>query len=185
MREQKRNTLSRCISHIKRFSLRLRRNHEYYTTLTIFWFYCFSDVASIIHAGDKKRNKPWPYRGPAGPSVRASRAHTVKRNIMFLRRSVESWSRQCHVYRNRLLKAPTGEIDFHHNSAPHPSNADIHDVSLQAACLRWVCNLVNLNVFSLREWKFSHLTPHISQAYAITLLCVCMCWGLGWVRLSS
>lgn len=27
---------------------------------------------------------------------------------------------------------------------------------------------------------FLHFTPHISQANAITLLCVCVRWGLGW-----
>lgn len=82
-------------------------------------------------------------RGPAGRSVEAFQAiatHPVKHYIMFLCRSLAPGSPQRRIYRNTLLIAPTGEIDFDHNAAPHLSNADIH-ILLQAAHLRQTCNL--------------------------------------------
>lgn len=82
-------------------------------------------------------------RGPAGRSVEAFQAiatQPVKHYITFLCRSLAPGSPRCRVYRNALLIAPTGEIDFDHNAVPHLSNADIH-ILLQAAHLRQTCNL--------------------------------------------
>lgn len=80
---------------------------------------------------------------PAGRSVKAFQsiaAHPVKHYIMFLCRSLAPGSPQRRISRNMLLIAPTGEIYFDHNAAPHLSNVDIH-ILLQAAHLRQTCNL--------------------------------------------